>query len=135
MVFHAQLTKLSASSGTFLSVQPVCENVNRVCISRMAPSENLANTEDNVEHEDNDRPVSNDKPVDDNLKAKKRCVGRCDMELGDVTHHNVQVACLIQSFHIFYQCESVIALNMSDSELFSAAETSQPSGFSSGLQR
>lgn len=29
--------------------------------------------------------------LDLNASPERRCVGRCDMELGDVTHHNVQV--------------------------------------------
>lgn len=54
----------------------------------MAPSENSGN-----DAEENRNPASTEDGhfTDDRELKKPRCVGRCDMELGDVTHHNVQV--------------------------------------------
>lgn len=56
----------------------------------MAPSENLSS----AVNEDNKQDASStltEKLVDIQEESRRvRCVGRCDMELGEVTHHNVQ---------------------------------------------
>ncbi|KHN84629.1 N-alpha-acetyltransferase 50 [Toxocara canis] len=40
--------------------------------------------------DDQKAPADELSKIDLNASTERRCVGRCDMELGDVTHHNVQ---------------------------------------------
>uniref|UniRef100_A0A914RZ21 Uncharacterized protein n=1 Tax=Parascaris equorum TaxID=6256 RepID=A0A914RZ21_PAREQ len=58
--------------------------VSFLCIGGMAPSVTAVDDAQQTPAEQ----LSN---LDLNTSPERRCVGRCDMELGDVTHHNVQV--------------------------------------------
>ncbi|KAK6111862.1 N-alpha-acetyltransferase 50 [Brugia pahangi] len=57
----------------------------------MAPSENAENsTGDNSNDQYGAHQVNGQSFVINDEPRRVRCVGRCDMELGDVTHHNVE---------------------------------------------
>lgn len=58
----------------------------------MAPSENTENAaNDNSKSQCTTCEVNGEPFVMENEPRRERCVGRCDMELGDITHHNVEV--------------------------------------------
>ncbi|MCP9257313.1 N-alpha-acetyltransferase 50 [Dirofilaria immitis] len=57
----------------------------------MAPSENTENvTNDNSKNQCGNCEVNGEPSVMKDEPRQARCIGRCDMELGDVTHHNVE---------------------------------------------
>lgn len=47
-------------------------------------------------------PADQDQKSNCNSELKPRCMGRCEIALGDVTHHNVQVA--VRSFFNSLSC-------------------------------
>lgn len=58
----------------------------------MAPSENTENAANDNSKEDCTKcEVNGQSFVMKDERKRQRCVGRCDMELGDITHHNVEV--------------------------------------------
>ncbi|EFO17087.1 acetyltransferase [Loa loa] len=56
----------------------------------MAPSENAENANDNSKNQRGACEVNGLSFVMKDEPRRVRCVGRCDMELGDITHHNVE---------------------------------------------
>lgn len=69
----------------------------------MAPSENTENaSNDNNISQCMTCEVNGQSFVMTDEPRRVRCVGRCDMELGDITHHNVEVIINTSSYFFFF---------------------------------